>query len=75
MEGTQDHVHHGALFVGTDGCGMDWHLIVTGAERGNMWLITGEGVCPTDPKRTFLKWYEDWLDGVDNMLVNPAGQV
>jgi hypothetical protein len=42
---------------------MDWHLIITGPERGNIWLITGEGMQHTNPRRDFLKWYSDWLDG------------
>jgi hypothetical protein len=50
---------------------MDWHLIVTGAERGNVWMLCGEGVVPQDPNRDFLTWYEDWLDGVKNWLVPP----
>jgi hypothetical protein len=30
----------------------------------HIWLITGEGITPTDPKRDFLRWYVDWLEGV-----------
>jgi SMI1 / KNR4 family (SUKH-1) len=63
-EGTQEQVRHGSIYLGTDGCGMDWHLIVTGPERGNIWLITGEGMQPTSPKRDFLTWYSKWLDGL-----------
>lgn len=33
---------HGSIMLGTDGCGMDWHLIVTGPHRGHLWQITGE---------------------------------
>lgn len=44
---------------------MDWHLIVTGPERGHMWWVCGEGIAPTDPKMDFLRWYEDWLDGAE----------
>jgi len=43
---------------------MDWHLIVKGPETGNIWWICGEGIQPTAPKRSFLRWFEDWLDGV-----------
>ncbi|MDQ1044094.1 hypothetical protein [Streptomyces sp. V4I2] len=28
--------HHGSIVLGTDGCGMDWHLVVTGAHRGHI---------------------------------------
>lgn len=62
-EGAQEQVYHGSLWLGTDGCGLDWHLIVTGPERGHVWLVCGEGIAPTEPKRDFLRWYEDWLDG------------
>ena len=61
-----EQARHGCIFLGTDGCGMDWILIVNGPERGNVWMVCGEGVLPTVPKRDFLTWYEDWLVGVDN---------
>jgi hypothetical protein len=56
-------IYRGNIFLGTDGCGMDWHLIVTGAERGHIWQFTDVGIFPTEPKRNFLQWYEDWLNG------------
>jgi hypothetical protein len=62
-EGTDEEVGHGSLYLGTDGCGMNWHLIVTGPERGHLWMLTGEGIQPTVPRRDFLSWYSDWLDG------------
>jgi hypothetical protein len=62
-EGSREQVNHGSIFIGTDGCGMDWRLIVTGPERGNIWQICGEGMQHTNPKRSF-KWYENWLDGM-----------
>jgi hypothetical protein len=33
-------------------------------DMSHIWLITGEGITPTDPKRDFLRWYVDWLEGV-----------
>jgi hypothetical protein len=54
----------GSLVLGTDGCALYWHLIVTGSERGQMWSIGGVGAGPCDPRRTFLSWYEDWLQRV-----------
>jgi len=65
-QGPLEQVDHGSIYLGNDGCGQYWHLIVSGAERGNIWQLTGEGITPTIPKRTFLQWYSDWLDGVDN---------
>lgn len=63
-EGTDDQVRDGQLYLGTDGCGMDWALIITGPDRGTVWWLCGEGIQPTSPKRDFLRWFEDWLDGV-----------
>jgi hypothetical protein len=31
---------HGSIILGTEGCGMDWHLIVSGPSRGHVWLVT-----------------------------------
>jgi hypothetical protein len=62
-QGDRDQVDCGSLCLGTDGCGMYWHLIVNGSERGVPWMFAGEGITPVSPKRSFLRWYEDWLDG------------
>src|SRR5688572_2766418 len=60
-EGAENEVSHGSIFLGEDGCGMDWHLILSGRERGHVWMLYGGGCSPTVPKRDFLRWYEDWL--------------
>ncbi len=65
-EGTREQVDCGSIYLGNDGCGMYWHLIVTGPDRGRVWQLTGEGITPTVPKRNFLEWYEDCLDAVQN---------
>ena len=65
-EGTEEDVCHGSLYLGTEGCGMNWHLILTGPQRGVPWQLTGEGITPVMPQRSFLQWYEDWLDGRDS---------
>ncbi|MFI2201148.1 SMI1/KNR4 family protein [Streptomyces sp. NPDC020192] len=61
--------HHGSLVLGTDGCGMDWHLIVTGPHRGHIWQITGEGAVPfgaefgcTSARPGFAGWVRHWAD-------------
>jgi hypothetical protein len=61
---------HGSLNLGTDGCGMDWHLVVTGPQRGHMWLVTGEGAMPhgaefggTTARAGFAGWVEHWSRG------------
>ena len=65
-EGTREETSHGSVYIGNDGCGQYWHLIVTGPERGNVWQFCGVGIVPTIPRRDYLQWYEDWLDGVEN---------
>jgi len=70
-EGTIDQVAYGSIYIGNDGCGCYWHLIITGPERGNVWMISGEGIQPACPKRDFLTWYEDWLDGKDSFYGFP----
>jgi hypothetical protein len=65
-EGSREQVQNGSIYLGNDGCGQYWFLVVSGPERGNVWLLADVGVTPTLPKRDFLQWYEDWLDGVEN---------
>jgi hypothetical protein len=62
--------HHGSLVLGTDGCGMDWHLVVTGPHRGHLWLVTGEGALPfgarfggTAAEPGFVGWVRHWSEG------------
>lgn len=62
-EGSQEDIYRGGIYLGTDGCAMDWHLIITGPERGIPWMLADEGIQPPCPRRHFLQWYEDWLDG------------
>jgi hypothetical protein len=70
-EGTKEQAWLGSLYLGTDGCGMDWVLIFTGPDRGRVWWRCGEGIQPTVPKRDFLRWFEDWLDGVRDWWTPP----
>lgn len=63
---------HGSVVLGTDGCGMYWHLVVTGSHRGHVWLITGEGALPfgsgftgTTAGPGFAGWVRHWADGKD----------
>lgn len=64
--------YHGSLLLGTDGCGMYWHLIVTGPERGHVWLIDENGAIPfgTRPGTSlmpgapgFAGWVTHWAQG------------
>ncbi|MEZ0265337.1 MAG: SMI1/KNR4 family protein [Phycisphaerae bacterium] len=63
-EGTREQVEDGTLHLGTDGCGQYWLLVVSGPERGAVWMLADVGITPTAPKRDFLQWFEDWLDGL-----------
>jgi hypothetical protein len=56
-----DACFHGWLELGTEGCGMDWALVVTGDERGRVWNVEGQGAQPCAPGRDFLHWYLLWL--------------
>ncbi len=57
----------GHIYLGTDGCGMQHVLITSGAECGNIWMISGEGAQPIyfdeEKRYTFLEWLEAWLQG------------
>ncbi|WP_411103051.1 SMI1/KNR4 family protein [Streptomyces sp. cmx-4-9] len=47
LDATLERVHHhGTVVLGTDGCAMDWHLVVSGPHRGHVWLITDVGAAP-----------------------------
>ncbi|MFC1529748.1 SMI1/KNR4 family protein [Gemmatimonadota bacterium] len=49
---------HGTLVLGEEGCGAYWALIVTGPCRGEVWLLTGEGITPCRPRMGFGQWLE-----------------
>jgi hypothetical protein len=50
IESTND----GVLFLGEEGCGARWVLVVSGRRAGEVWLTTGEGAAPTG--LTFRAW-------------------
>ena len=52
----------GSLALGTQGDGDDWILVITGNERGYVWMRTEHITLPCKPRRDFLSWYEYWLD-------------
>ncbi|MFF6776568.1 SMI1/KNR4 family protein [Streptomyces sp. NPDC012637] len=63
---------HGSLLLGTDGCGMYWHLVVTGPQRGHVWMIDENGAIPfgTPPGPSlmpgtpgFTGWATHWAQG------------
>ncbi|MFE3940434.1 SMI1/KNR4 family protein [Streptomyces sp. NPDC059118] len=63
---------HGSLLLGTDGCGMYWHLVVTGPQRGHVWFVDEYGAMPfgTSPSTSpmpgtpgFTGWVTHWAQG------------
>ena len=60
----------GTLTICDYGCGLTFELVVTGDERGKIWLdnrASDDGLYPILHPRTkqhldFLSWYETWLD-------------
>ncbi|WP_406369691.1 hypothetical protein [Streptomyces sp. NBC_01550] len=48
--------NHGSIVLGTDGCAMNWHLIVTGPHRGHVWLITDVGAVPFGEQFGYTTW-------------------
>lgn len=73
LEARMDAVfEHGSLLLGTDGCGMYWHLVVTGPQRGHVWLIdeygampfgTSSGTSPMPGAPGFTGWVTHWAQG------------
>ncbi|POX54049.1 SMI1/KNR4 family protein [Streptomyces sp. Ru71] len=60
-------LHHGSVVLGTDGCGMDWHLVVSGPHRGHIWQVTDVGALPfgaefghTTAEPGFTGWVRHW---------------
>ncbi|MFD7940985.1 SMI1/KNR4 family protein [Streptomyces sp. NPDC059755] len=63
-------LHHGSVVLGTDGCAMNWHLVVTGPQRGRIWLVTDVGALPFDAESGhttcapgFAGWVAHWAAG------------
>ncbi|MEW2047451.1 SMI1/KNR4 family protein [Streptomyces sp. NPDC005476] len=61
---------HGSVVLGTDGCAMNWHLVVTGPQRGRIWLVTDVGAMPfgaesghTASAPGFADWVAHWAAG------------
>jgi hypothetical protein len=48
------------------GDAQSWNIVISGEERGQMWFFSDVGIQPCAPKRSFLSWFEHWLDGNDD---------
>jgi hypothetical protein len=73
-EGTERDVKFGTIRLGIEDSGSDWYLVVTGPDRGIPWMIAYQGIQPVCPKRGFLQWFEDWLDGKGSFYGWPGDQ-
>ncbi|WP_330456851.1 SMI1/KNR4 family protein [Streptomyces sp. NBC_00820] len=63
-------IDHGSVVLGTDGCAMNWHLVVTGPMRGHIWQVTDVGALPfgapfghTTAEPGFAGWVRHWAAG------------
>ena len=63
-------LNHGSIVLGTDGCAMNWHLVVTGPQRGHIWHVTDVGAMPfgaefgfTTSAPGFAGWVAHWAAG------------
>jgi hypothetical protein len=61
-----ESAYFGSVMLGTDGCGMNWLLIVTGESHGEIWQISDAGIIRCEPKMNFTEWYEYWLENEEN---------
>ena len=43
-----------------------WNIIVAGKDYGKMWFFTDVGVQSAAPARSFLDWFDYWIDGNDD---------
>ncbi|NBH77309.1 SMI1/KNR4 family protein [Clostridiaceae bacterium] len=55
-------VENGTFPLADIGCGIGFHLIVTGPCKGEVWHFSEMGIQPCCPRQSFLGWLEKWLD-------------
>lgn len=67
---------HGSIVLGTDGCAMNWHLVVSGPHRGHVWLTSDVGAMPfgaefghTAGAPGFAGWVRYWAANDGRPLV------
>ena len=62
----------GAIRISHYGCGIMYMLVVSGLEKGHIWVddrCSDYGICPaTKESPTFEKWYMDWLEKSVNAI-------
>ncbi|KAK2741520.1 hypothetical protein FQN55_008272 [Onygenales sp. PD_40] len=58
----------GLVELGTEGCGMDWFLVVTGQQRGMVWQLSEHGAMQCTElgyprsRAGFMGWVRDWAE-------------
>lgn len=58
----ESSVFQGEIALIEVGCGISYHLIVSGKCQGEVWCFTDVGVQPCCERQDFLGWFELWLD-------------
>ena len=58
-----EEVANGNIELIDIGDAQSWNIIISGKETDQMWFFTDVGIQPCAPRRSFLSWFEYWLDG------------
>lgn len=58
-----DQIVYGNIELFNFGDGQSWNIIINGPQKGQMWNFTDVGIGPCAPPKSFLEWFECWLDG------------
>ncbi len=48
------------------GDAQSWNVIVSGSQKGQMWMFSNVGIQPCAPPKGILEWFEFWLDGKED---------
>ena len=56
------HLYDGCVHLNDIGCGYSSFLVVTGPQRGTVWVDYSAGDGDIAPVASFVDWYEAWLD-------------
>lgn len=65
-----DEIYNGNIELIDIGDCQTWNIIVSGKEKSKMWFFTDVGMQPAAPSKSFLEWYEYWLDGNDDYFTD-----
>lgn len=59
-------IENGVIELIDIGDAQTWNIVANGKQYGKMWFFSDVGIQPAAPAKTFLEWFEFWLDGNDN---------